>query len=486
MRSRSGGRQQRAQVEDPVRLILNETQAKFCQSEAAEVALFSPRGEGKTQAGIAAMIVHAGEQPEKALPVVWCIVRDTWANIKRTTLRDFYMSPWARYLKFPDGGREVIFQCACRETPCRKGHAKLWHAHLFGVDSPGDLERLKGTWGGIWFEEPAPVAVEDISGGIGEDAWAIAHTGLRQPGVRPRAQITANPPQEDHWIWERFMGEGRVATVEGFQIPIGENKHLPTGYRERMALALRNRPDLARRLVHGLPGFVAQGEAVTPEWSEKKHVSAFQLEVLRAVELKIGWDFGLRPSMVFAQVSPLGQLRIYDVLVGDNIGVEQIIESQAWPLLQGKYRGLGIAHYGGPEGFLREQSNSEQTAVTTLTRLIPGPYTPGPVEWAKRRDVLRWIHNHSLGGVGEAVVMDPVGALPLIRACRGGWHYKKLPNGEVIRELPVKDKHSHPGDAYAAMVAGLGFGAGVQVVRSLKSIKSPSYSWSEPTIVLGR
>lgn len=464
-----------AVAEIEIQINANPTQALFAASEKLENALFAPRGEGKTEAGIIAMCDHALRQPESARPIVWCLIRDTWANIERTTLRDFKRSQVAPGLEFRKGGREIILP-------------GFWHCYLFGVDSLGDLERLRATWGGVWIEEPAPAAVEDIGGGVAEEALEIALTGLRGAGGQPRAQITANYPDEDHWTWKRYK-LNPADTVACFEIPRGENRHLDRiapGYREMMATALRNRPDLARRLVQGLPGFVAQGEAVTPEWMEKDHMAPHRLEVLRGIQLKMAWDFGLTPAAIFSQVSPLGQLRIYDVIVGLNVGIRQLIEGPVMPLLYGKYRGLDIAHYGGEEGLIREQSDSEQTAVATLTQLIPGPYTPGPVAWPARRDALRSLHNMKLGAEGPAVLMDPVGALPLIRACRGGWHYKKLPTGEVIRDVPVKDKHSHPGDAYAALAACIGFGSGVRVQRGLRSIKSPSYSWSEPTIVLGR
>ena len=41
----------------------------------------------------------------------------------------------------------------------------------------------------------------------------------------------------------------------------------------------------------------------------------------------------------------------------------------------------------------------------------------------------------------------------LHRALRGGWHYHKDTSGKILRDTPVKDLHSHPGDALSHGVA---------------------------------
>ena len=41
------------------------------------------------------------------------------------------------------------------------------------------------------------------------------------------------------------------------------------------------------------------------------------------------------------------------------------------------------------------------------------------------------------------------------RALRGGWHYKKDSSGRIYTDKPLKDMHSHPGDALSYGVCHL-------------------------------
>jgi hypothetical protein len=67
----------------------SKTQDEFIMSGALENCIMGPRGEGKTESGIMAMVVHASRQDKKLRPIPWAIVRDTWANLERTTLASF-------------------------------------------------------------------------------------------------------------------------------------------------------------------------------------------------------------------------------------------------------------------------------------------------------------------------------------------------------------------------------------------------------------
>lgn len=455
----------------------NPTQEAFMVSEALESCLVAPRGEGKTEAGFMAMTYHAKQQEPSARPVSWVMIRDTLVEHWAQTVKFIRDSRWRDFVKvIPDGPQ-----------PRALTLPGYWHCELVGVDQPQDLKKLRGVYGGVWAEEVAPVwDYGATSKGMPEDAWELGLSGLRQRGVTPRAQITSNYPDDNHWMWRRFHGDPMEGTAL-FRIPQGENPYYTPKQREILLQRWQNNPAMRARLVEGRPAFVPPGEEVTPEFDERFHVSVHPLDVLRGVQLELCWDFGLTPTCLFTQVAPAsGQWRIYDTIAGENIGVRQLIQGPMLPLLEGKYRGLLFSHIGGQEGLVPEQANSEVTAVAEITANLPGAYRPGPVPWPARRDALRNLHNKR-GTYGSQVLLDKVAAAPLILALRGKWHYKRLPGGEVLRDLPVKD---HPwsdlGDAYAAGAAVIFGQAGVRVVPTIKSIRSPSYSWSDPHILGGR
>ena len=440
------------------------TQLDFILSGAHEVCLMGPRGEGKTEAAIMAMVAHAEQQDPSALPVQWAIFRDTYKNVVRTTIPSFLSSPIKKNIKYRKSDQVI-------ELP---GYFTI---QLFGVDDLGDLSIFQSLQlGGVWAEEVAPAAVDDIGSGIAEEAWLLALTCLRQKGITPRAQITCNYPNEEHWSWVRFSTTPAPGT-ELFEIDRGENVNLPAAYRPKMEQALSSRPDLARRLVFGLPGFVQKGVAVTPEFEEKRHVALQELLPIAGVPLELWWDWGLNPTCIFTQISPKGQRRIYDVVVGKNVGVEQIIDSDITPLLSGKYRGLRVDdHIGDPAGSIREQSNSQNTAVQAVLAAIGGDFIPGPVAWSARRDAVKSYLNAGLGEHGPAVIICPRYGKSLIRALRGGWHYRRSNTGAVLRERAVKDIDSHPGDAFGYGVAVRHGTPGLRVKRHDRvTMRDPGY-----------
>src|SRR3989304_8508044 len=62
------------------------TQAKFINSEKYLVFILGSRGEGKSTAGIVATLRHALRYGPAVWPIKWAVIRDTWENIKITTM----------------------------------------------------------------------------------------------------------------------------------------------------------------------------------------------------------------------------------------------------------------------------------------------------------------------------------------------------------------------------------------------------------------
>ncbi len=331
----------------------NLTQWDFIKSDRLENLIVASRGEGKTDSAIMAMTFWASMIEKKYRPLPWAIIRDTWKNLERTTLRSFltpregaFASQIRSRLKIRDGGRYI-------ELP------GIWYAFLFGVDSPDDLNQLQSMQlYGLWVEEAAPALQEEIGNGISEEVWQIGLTSLRHPimseeatafvremsvkggkehltpaeikegsklgalvtkdfgdGIEVflrnrRAQITENYPSEDHWTWVRFHEEP-TQDCALFQIPRGENPYIDISYREGMEKALRGRPDLLDRLVYGRPAHVQLGIAVTPEYHESMnsgpwHRSDKDLDPMPNLPVYRFWDGDLHPSCHFAQITPRG------------------------------------------------------------------------------------------------------------------------------------------------------------------------------------
>lgn len=417
--------------------VPNPTQQQFIESQA-DADLFSCRmGEGKSAALCWSCFYHTRHNPGAD----WIFVRDTWENLRSTTLQEFFHWFVPGICGTWNEGKKT-FTWASGLADGR--------VEFLGLDDPGDAGKLQSRQiAGFAIDEPAPAMQ---SGGVPETIFDIALTRLRQPGMNwYAAKLATNNPDETHWCYKRFVDPGE----EGFRVwqPASpENvKNLPEGYYERLRKHLGHRVDLTARFIDGQYGLMQEGIAVTPEWSDKIHL-ATGLAPVRGGPLTLCWDFGLNPSAIITQVTPLRDWLVLESLVGSEIGVEELITNELRPLLQTRYKGLPFSHICDPAGKQREQSSSKRSALLTLRRELGGIVRCGPVPFIERREPLRNILSRQHSGRGVLQV-DRHRASEVWQALRGGWHFHVAKTGVPGTE-PVKNIHSHPGDA-------LGYGAAV-------------------------
>ena len=420
----------------------NPIQRNFIESRAIADLFSSRAGEGKSTALVWSIFHHMRHNPGAN----WAVIRDTYENLQKSTLKSFF--EW-----FPPGVFGT-YHATKKEFTWAEGVGS-GTVSFVGIDDPQDASKLL-SWelAGIAMDEPAPAVG---SGGIDEMVFDLGLTRLRQPGMKWYAmKLATNNPDESHWTFRKFVSPG----VEGFRLHqpnTPENlQNLPENYYEQMRMTLAHRPDLVRRFVDGEFGFQAEGKAVTPQWSDKIHLANGLVAIPRR-EITLLWDFGLNPTCLITQRTPLGYWLVLDTLVGEGIGVAELIEDSVRPLLAERYRNNPLRHIGDPAGDNREQSDARHKATLTLRRMLGGQWRPGPQKWPPRRDAVQAVLSRTLEGRG-LVQVDRVRAKELWYALRGGWHYHVARTGVTSAE-PQKNIHSHPGDAFsygAAMMFPIG------------------------------
>ena len=429
-----------------------KTQKAFIISKAYINFILGPRGEGKTTSGLMAVLSHAMEQNPVHWPIRWAVIRDTWENLRITTIDSIRRA--VKQYGIPNEGLDKleprIVKLGMRTTV--GSFRPLAELNFFGLDQPEDANRLQGFEGaGAWIEEPAPAA--DVSSGIPEDCMLVV-TSLRQggtEGVTPRVQITMNPPDKDHWTMKYRDDEDvvdalrrRGMTVAFFEIPPGENPGVTAQYREanRAILEAMGRHDLIARLVEGQVGYVQMGVAVTPEFGQV-HIAKSSLPILRTAPVIRSYDFGLNPTTTFWQVTPIGRINVFYSVRSEHMGMEQHILQQVLPWLGRK--GIRDYHFeddGDPNGLTPEARNSNLSAVSAIEEMLtsrPGQaasFTPGPISIQDRVGPIRFKLRSTLKGGHPIVQVDPE-APAMIRTLGGAWHRKKTPAGLVGD--PVKD-----------------------------------------------
>jgi hypothetical protein len=415
----------------------NPVQKAFIESRAKADLYSSRMGEGKSTALCWAELAYTRHNPG----ATGVIVRDTWENLRGTTQKTFF--EW-----FPPGifGTYKITE---KTFTWAEGVAS-GNVMFLGMDDPVDAGKIMSReFGFMAMDEPAPAVG---SAGIDEMIFDIGLSRLRQQGMKWYAmKLAENNPDENHWTYRRFVSPG----TEGFKLwqpTKPENEaNLPSSYYQELRRVWAHRPDLVRRFVDGEFGFQTDGKPVTPQWDDKRHL-ALGLVPVQGVDLHLLWDFGHNPTCIVTQKTPLGSWLVLEALVGEEIGVAELIGDAVKPLLADRYRKFALRHIGDPAGNQREQTSIYRSAVRLLKRELGGTWRSGPVRLGERVEPLRAVLNRNTGGYA-VVRVDRHRAAAVWQALRGGWHFNVSRTGLVSGE-PVKNISSHPGDA-------MGYGAAV-------------------------
>jgi len=422
----------------------NPTQRAFIESRA-EADLFSSRkGEGKSAALCWANFFYTKMNPGAPS----ALIRDTWENMQRTTLKEFFewFPPGKGWGEFNKGERTFTW------APEMMGKAQVI---FMGMDERADAAKIASMpLAFVGMDEPCPAAIE--GGGIDEFIFTTAMGQLRWPGAKwYAAKLAQNNSDELHWTYRRFIDPGTPPAEKSFLKPLQlpgfrlfqpsspENlSNLPPGYyeRQRREYEAMGRSDLVARMVDGKITNQSIGKAMTPEWRDDVHLAPMGLTPVKGQPLVLCWDFGLTPSCIITQVAPSGTWLFLEAFVGDGVGAYQLIRDNIKPLMARKYRNFELSHTGDPSGQVRDQSNSDTSPVQAILRELGGTWKPGTRDPLDGLPALQARLN-TLGGVR----VDKLNARAIWHALRGGWH--RNVNKQGVVGLPVKDIHSHPAEA---------------------------------------
>jgi hypothetical protein len=435
-----------------LRLTLSPTQLDFVRTDANIAHLVGPMGEGKTHAGVAALIYHA---KRCNINLKAAIIRDTHENIKTSTAQSIM---------------EVLGDWGHFKDNYKKLHIKTRPSvdvDLFGIDDAASISKLQGPqYGLIWLEEPAPIH-EKANAGLPYEVFTmgLARCG-RQTGSRPRLQITQNPGDEEHWstqlmddpeemVFDLDDGITVVVTKKTFNIPRGENKYLTPKQRAMNMAAFKDDPGKWARYVEGVVASVQLGKPVTPGYAPHIHFSQRILPVYPNLLGFRGWDGYQHPCVGIAQYNPTGQFVIHDALYEAGMGVQELIEEHYMPLISTpKYKDKikGWRDIGDPSMRAPDQTTRTKSAARHIEDKLKTHFESGPTRWNNRIEPVNYALKRLLSEGRPAIILS-ASAVALHRALKGGWRYKTDNNGNILGKIPVKNEHSHPGDMFAYLIS---------------------------------
>lgn len=221
------------------------------------------------------------------------------------------------------------------------------------------------------------------------------------------------------------------------------------------------------------------GNPVYADFNRKIHGSETRIWPELGLPLLRGWDFGLTPACVVAQIVG-NQIRILKEWVTINEGIDTFSQkvlmecNVLWPEWGDRKRDW--RDFMDPAGTQRKDTDTGTCAKILSDREPKGrglTLTPGPVAWLPRREAVEYFltHQDKDGPYLRVAMADcPI----LVRGFEGGYRYpEKTFDSEPDKIRPLKDEHSHPHDALQYLCAGIR-----KVIHQTRiKVASPNYGF---------
>lgn len=221
-----------------------------------------------------------------------------------------------------------------------------------------------------------------------------------------------------------------------------------------------------------------EGQPVYADWDKNLHGSKEDLCAEVGLPLFRGWDFGLTPACLIAQMQG-DQLVILREITAINMGAQRFKElvvrecKQHYPAWHDQEKHwIDVVD---PSGFFRKDTD-ENTCAKILSaapnKIKP---LPGQVTWEERRTAVEhFLTRHTKKG--PCFKVDMAKCPILTRGFNGGYRYdEKAFDIEPNKPRPLKDEHSHIQDALQYICGHM---IKMRKTKS-KSIPTPVYSFSQ-------
>lgn len=446
-------------IEKRIHFPLTPEQERAVKSGAPIVFIIGPEGEGKTYTLFVALNHHAAKRMDGKL-LRAAIIRDTFENISTKTIPSIQKAIGfiAEQNKFPGYIQSWEWSRGGKRLVCKAPHIEV---DLFGADDLASIARLQGgEWSFIGIEEPAPM-YSGNSAGIPRGVFDTCVSRSARGGGAMKLIVDQNPGDEDHWTFDAAIKNpimrpdyAPMIWTETINIPPGSNPARTEQMKQATRAAYAKDAALTLRYVDGKWAFVQIGEKVTPEYHDTvdghaHHYLNTDIPVIPGVMGFRSWDGGHNPTCLIGQITPSGRLNFIHGLTKPNAGMKQLIETQVKPILNMHYSGVTYwFDTGDPTLETGDQGDSEQSPKRIIEKELNTVFIPAS-HWPAVKEPMKTALELTIDG--RPYVQIGKQCEILHKALRGGWHYLTTSAGQVIRDKPVKDIHSHPGDCFGAI-----------------------------------
>jgi hypothetical protein len=459
----------------------------FFDCDAFIRGLMGPFGSAKSSActieiGQRGIAVPPG--PDGVRRSRYAVVRNTNKQLEDTTERTFLQwFPPITYGDWVPSRHDYTIKALKAEGDDRGSVIEVMFRALDREDQVADLLSLELT--GAWVNEAREIpwgVVEALQGRVGRyprradvgPFWRGLWMDTNAPDVESdwyKFFETADLTEAVAAVAKRIPGMTvetyrRIFKQPSGRSPQAENlRNLQDGYYE--LLAVGKSPEWIKIYVDGQYGFMVDGKAVWPEYSDALHCPTDADKMPRPVEsqpIVRSWDCtGLNPACVFSQITPRGQWIVFDERVGTAMGADafsdDVIEHSARFYPGSKFEFWDV---GDPAGM--NPAGHDKRTYFQIIQSKGIPIEPAIQTLSIRLESVRKPLRTLIDGRPQFVLHPR--CTQTRRALLGGYHFRRLRiSGERYTNEPEKNIWSNPADALAYGATRL-FGAGLITPRN--------------------
>lgn len=461
---------------------------KYLLDRHQRAFIMGPLGSSKTNASCwKAFKVMCDQRPnrEGIRQTRLAAIRNTYSDLLTTTAKD-WLEMFERLGHWSSGGKEPPAHYLDFDLPPDDPDAKGWRGRptrvqseliFLALDREEHVKKLRGlqlTAAMLSEAKELPFAVVQM---VDLRIGRFPSPGSDTPPTWYGMFGDTNACDTDHWYWK--MAE--ETKPEGFAFyrqpggvirdavdapwrtnPDAENlRNLPLDYYVKGAQGKLD--DWIRINLANEYGYVADGKPVYPNYRDAAMCPSKGFELVKELGLYIGLDFGLTPAALFGQRTVAGQWRFRRELVTEDTGIHKF-GAQLKLFIQQHYPDWPIAGiWGDPAGGQRQSGDvEERTSFQILNAMgIAAEPAPGNNDFVLRSETFAAPMTRFIDG--EPGMLIHSDCTVTRKGLQGGYAFKrvKVAGDERFRDMPDKNKYSHPCEAGQYLVLGAGEGSKV-------------------------
>lgn len=441
---------------------------QFHKTDSLVRGIVGPVGAGKSVGCTMELLSRSVRQQPHSDAVRrtrWAIIRNAYPELRSTTMKT--VRDWLPEEIFSIQSSFPITGTLDFVLPDQTRVLSEWI--FIALDRPEDVKKLKSLeLTGVWMNEANELHKEALE-------MAISRIG-RYPSMMQGGPdwsgiiLDTNAPSEDSWWYELFEQEKPDGYICFHQPPAILQATDPltgkptwTGHPE--AENIKNLKDGYEYYLRQIPGksqawinvflCAKYGESLVGrpvfagEFSLQHHTTKEVLRPDRSTTVVIGFDWGLFPACVFAQLDKFGSLNILQELAPEtDVSLEAFLEDYITPMIMENFQGCNFVGYGDPAGRGRSQID-KRTPFSVVAqhgiRCTP-VYTN---DFLPRRDAVASFLNRREGFMLSAKCPK------LRKALAKDYHYKSKGGGAEYAVKPEKNMSSHVADALQYLCVGV-------------------------------